>query len=80
MRATLLAVMALSVVSVTPVLAAKNHSEQAPSWNECYTLGFDRGVHIEIGEMPAWVAECQAGHIPFENADRPQSHPAKSVN
>ena len=90
MRGTTLPVAALvaTVVSlglITPVLAqgakVAKHVRYAPgpTWQQCYNLGWDRGVHVELGELPDWMKVCLAGEIPFDNrepgiAARAQAH------
>jgi hypothetical protein len=36
----------------------------ADEWMQCFDLGWSRGVHLELGEMPGWINECLAGNIP----------------
>ncbi|MBI5112336.1 MAG: hypothetical protein HZA68_10230 [Rhodovulum sp.] len=63
MRLTTLALVALGVAAATPAAAAgKGHT---PTWAECYDLGWNRGVHVELGELPDWMESCLAGKIPF---------------
>jgi hypothetical protein len=82
MRYTMLAVVALTVGIATPALAAKmqntpapsaNVSAPAPSFDDCYRLAWVRGVHVELGELPGFNAECMAGKIPFESGSSADS-------
>jgi hypothetical protein len=57
--------MVLTIATATPALAAKKQTETAPSFDDCYRLGMDRGVHLENGEMPGFVDACMAGNVPF---------------
>jgi hypothetical protein len=50
--------------------ASNNTTDQ---WMKCYDLGWSRGVHLELGEMPGWIDECLAGNIPFD-VDQPKTH------
>lgn len=59
MRYATFAIAMLCLGAVTPALAA-------PAWDECYQLGMDRGVHVELGELPGWMDECLSGKIPFD--------------
>lgn len=65
MHYKILATVALAVGLVTPALAAKKQSTTAIGWDDCYDLAWIRGVHTEQGELPGWMAQCQAGTIPF---------------
>lgn len=38
-----------------------------PSFEDCYRLGWVRGVHVERFEYAAFDAECMAGRIPFDS-------------
>lgn len=66
MRPSLLAIMVLAIGIATPALAAKKQPATAPSFDDCYRLGMDRGVHLENNEMPGFVDECMAGNVPFD--------------
>jgi hypothetical protein len=35
-----------------------------PTWEMCYRLGWIRGVHVELGELPGWMQQCLSGKIP----------------
>ncbi|HEX2536669.1 MAG TPA: hypothetical protein VHL13_00180 [Pseudolabrys sp.] len=42
-------------------------SRSAPTFEDCYRLGWVRGVHVERFEFAAFDAECMAGRIPFDS-------------
>ena len=65
MRYILVAVMILAVGIVTPAMAAKKKITSGPSWHDCYDLGWIRGVHLELGELPDFMDQCLAGTVPF---------------
>jgi hypothetical protein len=44
--------------------AANKQVVTGDPWMKCYDLGWSRGVHLEMHEMPWWIGECLAGHIP----------------
>jgi hypothetical protein len=63
----------------TPVLAAQKNP--GPDWQRCYYLGWVRGVHVELGELPQWMDECMSGGIPFDISEASaQSHQAQSAH
>ena len=78
MRYVMFAVMMLTVGFATPTWAETKDPPAAslstPTFDECYRLGWVRGVHVELGELPAWNAECMAGKIPFDSGN-----PADSI-
>ena len=51
---------------VTPALASHVIKRQAPSWDDCYRLGMDRGVHVELDELSGWMDECLNAKITFD--------------
>jgi hypothetical protein len=61
-------VAAVIVVDVGIVTLASGENKQSVTttdqWMKCYDLGWSRGVHLELGEMPGWINECLAGNIP----------------
>jgi hypothetical protein len=73
MRYMMFAIMLLMVGFATPSRAEPQVPPAAPfstpTFDECYRLGWVRGVHVELGELPAWNAECMAGKIPFETGN-----------
>jgi len=40
---------------------------EAPTYNECFRLGWVRGVHVERGEWDNFYAQCAAGRVPFRS-------------
>jgi hypothetical protein len=36
-----------------------------PTYDECFKLGWVRGVHVERGEWDDFYAQCAAGQVPF---------------
>ena len=42
-------------------------TKSGPSFDDCYRLGWVRGVHVERFEFAAFDAECMAGRIPFDS-------------
>ncbi|MFD2183088.1 hypothetical protein [Rhodoplanes azumiensis] len=42
------------------------HAPSGPDWDSCYDLGWNRGVHVELGELPGWMEACLSGQIPFD--------------
>ena len=70
MRYTTLAVMLLAAGIVTPVSAETPQAAvSTPSFDDCYRLGWVRGVHLERDELPAFVEECMANRIPFDSGN-----------
>lgn len=65
MRYAMLGAMISILGIVMPALAANKNP--TPSWDDCYKLGMDRGVHVELGELPEWIDECLAGRIEFNS-------------
>lgn len=67
MRLTTLALVALGLALAVPAAtpAAAAGKGPVPTWAECYDLGWNRGVHVELGELPDWMESCLAGKIPF---------------
>ena len=81
MRYGILALMTLTVAIATPAWAAQKstptltaNARALPSFDDCFRLGWVRGVHVEQGELPAWNEACMAGKIPFDSGN-----PASSV-
>lgn len=64
MRYTTLAVIGLTVGLTTPMFAG-DRVAFAPNWENCYRLSVYRGTDAWIEEQDAFIAECQAGNIPF---------------
>lgn len=76
-RATLSLVM-ISIGFVSPAAATANAKQpKGPSWMQCYDLGMARGVHVEQGELPAWMDVCLAGKIPFESGQSVAAAPSR---
>jgi hypothetical protein len=68
MRYAMLAAATLAVAALTsPALAAKKSSPGLPTWDECYWLGWDRGVHVEQDELDGFMDQCLVGAVPFDN-------------
>jgi len=75
MRYTILAAMLLGAGLATPVMAAKKPAAPAPvqahaptaapTWNNCFYLGWIRGVHVEQDELPDFMEQCLADKVPF---------------
>jgi len=42
-------------------------TRSGPTFEDCYRLGWVRGVHVERFEFAAFDAECMAGRIPFDS-------------
>ena len=61
---------ALFVMTALIVITPKNPNK--PTWMECYWLGWYRGVHVELGELPGWMNLCLAGKIPFDLREVPK--------
>jgi hypothetical protein len=76
MRYLMLPVTVMAIALSMPALASKKQSDKAatPTFDDCYRLGWVRGVHIELGEFPGWYEECKAGKIPFDSGN-----PATSI-
>jgi hypothetical protein len=69
--ATIAAVVVVGTATLAWGRAIK--SSTTDPWMECYDLGWSRGVHLELGEMPGWINECLAGNIP-DGPERPKIH------
>ena len=68
MRYAMLAAVALAAATLaSPALAAKKTSPGLPTWDECYWLGWDRGVHVEQDELDGFMSQCLTGSVPFDN-------------
>ncbi|MBS0248981.1 MAG: hypothetical protein JSR61_20390 [Proteobacteria bacterium] len=52
-----------------PVQSGSSAYARAPemSYDECFQLGWVRGVHVERGEWDAFYEQCKAGDVPFES-------------
>jgi len=37
----------------------------APTYDECFQLGWVRGVHVERGEWDDFYSQCRRGEVPF---------------
>lgn len=57
--------LALATPAAAPPPAAAAGKGPVPTWAECYDLGWNRGVHVELGELPDWMKSGLAGKIPF---------------
>jgi hypothetical protein len=75
MRRIILLATAMAIALSTPALAVKKNTFTAvkPSFDDCYRLGWVRGVHVELGELPDWNAQCMAGNIPFDSGNAASS-------
>lgn len=69
MRYTISVVLVLIFGLVTPALASHASKRQAPSWDDCYRLGMDRGVHVELDELSGWMDECLGEKITSDRSD-----------
>lgn len=71
MRITLLIVALASTVATQAFAMEKPaaHPKSTPDWDSCYMLGWYRGVHVELGELPDWMEACLSGQIPFDAAE-----------
>jgi hypothetical protein len=58
------AVIVADVGIATLAWGAENKSDTTDPWMQCYNLGWSRGVHLELGEMPGWIDQCLEGNIP----------------
>lgn len=82
MRCLALAVIAMTAGIVTPCLAEDSFLQiwhppseaasgqvaaKAPSYDDCFKLGWVRGVHVEREEWDDFYAQCAAGQVPFES-------------
>lgn len=78
MRTLALAVIILTAaVVVSPALAGGKHpmrgtdayarAPAAPTYDECFRLGWVRGVHVERGEWDDFYEQCAEGKVPFES-------------
>lgn len=83
MRRTILAAVLLAACNVAPSLAedafiqprnlpagadalAKAPAD-GPSYDDCFRLGWVRGVHVERGEWDDFYSQCRMGEVPFES-------------
>ena len=69
MRYAILAALALVVSFVAPASALDKEvaaTTKHPDWDQCFYLGWYRGVHTEQNELPDWMNQCMAGNIPFD--------------
>ena len=69
----LMLVTILSTAFFAPALAAEQIGAR-PSFDDCFRLGWVRGMHVEQGELPGWNEQCMAGLIPFDSG-----HPTTTV-
>lgn len=73
MRYAMFVVMMLFVGFATPTWAGTKAAPAAPlstpTFDDCYRLGWVRGVHVELGELPGWNDQCMAGKIPFDSGN-----------
>jgi len=82
MRCLTLAVIAMTAGIVTPCFgedsflqiwhpptetAAGKAAAKAPSYDDCFKLGWVRGVHVEREEWDDFYEQCAAGQVPFES-------------
>lgn len=82
MRCLTLAVIALTAGIVTPCLAEDSFVQtwhplsdgdsaritaDAPTYEECFRLGWVRGVHVERDEWDDFYEQCMQGEVPFES-------------
>jgi hypothetical protein len=49
----------------TPTDAWAQAPADAPTYDECFKLGWVRGVHVERGEWDDFYRQCAAGQVPF---------------
>ncbi|MCW5692102.1 MAG: hypothetical protein KIT48_07035 [Pseudolabrys sp.] len=47
--------------------ASARASANAPTYDECFRLGWVRGVHVEREEWDDFYAQCVAGQVPFQS-------------
>lgn len=55
----------MTCLAVVPASATER--KPTPNWDDCYRVGIDRGVHVELYEMPGWMDECLVGKIPLDS-------------
>ncbi|MBS0534891.1 MAG: hypothetical protein JSR72_12615 [Proteobacteria bacterium] len=82
MRCLTLAVIAMTAGIVTPCLGEDSYvqtwhpssaspsvqsSSRAPTYDDCFKLGWVRGVHVEREEWDDFYEQCAAGQVPFES-------------
>jgi hypothetical protein len=82
MRCLTLAVIAVTAGIVTPCLGEDSFlqtwhpssdstsaqaSANAPTYDDCFRLGWVRGVHVEREEWDDFYEQCAAGEVPFES-------------
>lgn len=73
------AVIVVDIGIVTLAWGANKQVVAPDQWMKCYDLGWSRGVHLELGEMPAWIDECLAGNIPG-GPERSKTHGPERSN
>lgn len=54
-----------AAASIGSPAMATTHTGHQLTFDDCYRLGWSRGVHLELGEMPGFVQQCLNGTIPF---------------
>lgn len=83
MRHTVLVVFLLAICNVAPVLAEDSFIQPqnlpagsdalakalpgGPTYDDCFRLGWVRGVHVERGEWDDFYSQCLQGQVPFES-------------
>jgi hypothetical protein len=83
MRHRILAAALLTICNVAPVLAEDSFIQpqnmpagadalakappDGPTYDECFQLGWVRGVHVERGEWQDFYNQCLRGEVPFES-------------
>ncbi|WP_147292609.1 hypothetical protein [Undibacter mobilis] len=89
MRLAVLAAVVLTVWNVAPAAAedafiqprnlpASARAEttaDAPTYDECFQLGWVRGVHVERGEWDDFYSQCRQGEVPFASGMNVDSVP-----
>jgi len=80
MRCLTLAVIFMTAGIVTPCFGedsflqiwhppgeAASASAHGPTYDECFKLGWVRGVHVERDEWDEFYEQCMEGGVPFES-------------
>ncbi|MFA6264761.1 MAG: hypothetical protein WC670_03470 [Pseudolabrys sp.] len=52
-------------LAAIPSVPADATADAAPSYDDCFRLGWVRGVHVERGEWDDFYGQCAANHVPF---------------
>lgn len=54
-------------VAAMPSVPANATAEAAPTYDDCFRLGWVRGVHVERGEWDDFYDQCAANQVPFNS-------------